>query len=358
MSKAALSSRLTVLLSLLCLCAGAKAQDAAASAPPDDALPTTVLDTVVVSGIQPGPGLWKVSHGEHVMWVLGTLSPLPRRMQWNSDEVEAVIARSQEVLTGPSANFRMEGGMLRNLFLIPSAMRARNNPGKEKLEDVLPPDLYQRWLALKQIYLGRDRTVEKRRPLMAAQQLQEEALDQVGLSLDTRIGKVVRKAAKRHDVPVTRPVIELAIADPKTALREFADTSLDDIECFRKTIEQLETDIETMKLRANAWALGEIAILRRLPTTDNTRACTQSVLQTRIAKRLGFDDLEARAREVWLTAADTALARNASTFATLPMGLVMREDGYMAALVARGYQVQAPDEAASETDAAATLSVR
>src|SRR5687768_1077919 len=44
-------------------------------------LPTTVLDTVVVSGKQPGPGLWKVSNDDHVMWVLGTISPLPKRME-------------------------------------------------------------------------------------------------------------------------------------------------------------------------------------------------------------------------------------------------------------------------------------
>src|SRR5690606_7247298 len=53
------------------------------------------LEALVVSGAQPGPGMWKVRKGEHVMHILGTVSPLPRRMEWASDEVEAVIARSQ-----------------------------------------------------------------------------------------------------------------------------------------------------------------------------------------------------------------------------------------------------------------------
>jgi hypothetical protein len=30
-----------------------------------------VLDTVVVSGVQPGPGLWKVSKDGHALWILG-----------------------------------------------------------------------------------------------------------------------------------------------------------------------------------------------------------------------------------------------------------------------------------------------
>ena len=56
------------------------------------------LETVSVTGVQPGPGLWKVSKDNHVMWVLGTLTPLPRRMEWQSKQVEQVIAQSQELL--------------------------------------------------------------------------------------------------------------------------------------------------------------------------------------------------------------------------------------------------------------------
>jgi hypothetical protein len=46
----------------------------------DDGIRTEAA--VVVSGAQPGPGLWKVAKGDHVMWVLGTQSPLPKHMQW------------------------------------------------------------------------------------------------------------------------------------------------------------------------------------------------------------------------------------------------------------------------------------
>ncbi|MEW5297370.1 MAG: hypothetical protein WDW36_000583 [Sanguina aurantia] len=36
----------------------------------------TELQGVSVSGVQPGPGLWKVSRNGHVLWVLGTLEAL------------------------------------------------------------------------------------------------------------------------------------------------------------------------------------------------------------------------------------------------------------------------------------------
>jgi hypothetical protein len=343
----------------LCISSGlAAAQDEAAKATPVVASPsgeelsTTTLDTVVVSGVQPGPGLWKVSKDGHVMWVLGTLAPLPKRMEWNADEVERVIAQSQTVLLGPSVDVTFGGNMFRNMFLLPKAMKARNNPAKEKLVDVLPPALYQRWLTLKQRYMGRDRGVEKRRPLVAAQELMDEALDDVGLSMDTKISKTVRKLAESHDVPVTRPQITMTVADPKQALIDFSQTSLDDIECFSRTLDRIDGEIELMKLRANAWAVGELEILRSLPATDTSRECMQSVLQTRVAKQLGFDDLERQLREAWLKDVEAAIAKNESTFALLSMGLVVREDGFVAALAQRGYLVETPEQVDAAADAA------
>jgi hypothetical protein len=35
------------------------------------------LDEVVVSGEQPGPGLWQVKNGANTLWILGSHSPLP-----------------------------------------------------------------------------------------------------------------------------------------------------------------------------------------------------------------------------------------------------------------------------------------
>ena len=62
---------------------------------------TAELPTVVVTGEQPGPGLWKVTSGDHVLWILGTLSPLPKNMHWQAREVEEAIASAQEVLDPP-----------------------------------------------------------------------------------------------------------------------------------------------------------------------------------------------------------------------------------------------------------------
>lgn len=303
---------------------------------------TTVLETVVVSGRQPGPGLWKVSGRGHVLWLLGTITPLPKRMHWASDDVEARIAQSQELLMPPSARLKVEGAAFGGIFLLPSLLKARNNPEKERLSDVLPPDDYARWLELKQRYLGRDRGVEKRRPIVAAAELQDAALDDADLTFDNLAARVARRTAKKHDLTITEPTVEIVIKDAKATLREFSATSLDDLECFRRTLDRLDTEIESMKLRANAWALGEIDILRSLPYTDNFRACSDALFQNRIAERAGFSDLEARLSATWLSAAEAALGKHEQSIALLPMNLMLRENGFLDQLRARGYEVEAP----------------
>ena len=304
--------------------------------------PTQVLDAVVVSGVQPGPGLWRVSRGEHVLWVLGTLSPLPKRMKWVSREVEQVIAESQEVLLGPGAKLKTEIGMFRGLLLLPAALGSRKNPEKQKLVDVVPPELYARWQPLKAQYMGRSRGIEKQRPLFAALKLYEKAINRNRMTQDNLVSPVVKKAAKKHKVPVNQPEIEIEIGDPREAIRDFADTRLDDLDCFSKTLDRLDTDLQTMRERANAWATGDIEMLRSLPFTDQNQVCADAILNAGVMRKRGLDDMRERFAEVWLTAAEAALAKNKSTFAVLPMRQLLAPDGYIAVLRERGYEVEEP----------------
>jgi uncharacterized protein YbaP (TraB family) len=324
----------------ICLAVASASGLAAAS---EALAPTRTLDTVVVSGKQPGPGFWRVSKDGRELWLLGTVSPLPKRMQWSTDEVEAAIAQSQAVLLPPRAEIRANAA-LGGLFLLPSLLKARNNPDKQTLEQLLPAADYARWLRLKQRYLGRDRGVEKRRPILAAGKLYEEALDESDLSGKNLAAKVAERAAKRHDVTLVTPSVELVIEDPKSAIKDFSGSSLDDVECFRRSLDRVESDLDRMKLRANAWALGEIGILRSLPLTDTAESCLAALMQNRVAQRLGLDDLRAKVENTWLDAAETALRSHQRSFGLLPMDQLLRDDGLLARLVARGYTVQAPAE--------------
>lgn len=343
-----LSARRLVVLLFACLwLAPLQAAEPEAAPSEEEALPDEidgmkVLDAVVVSGVQPGPGLWKVSRDGRVMWVLGTLWPLPKRMEWNSLPVERHIARAGTVLMPPSVKIEAKGAALGGIFLIPSLMSARNNPGKEKLQDVLPAADYERWLRLKAMYLGRDRGVEKRRPILAAMDLRDAALDEHDLSFRDIVGRAITQAAKKADVPLLRPQVILVVEDAKAAVKEFAAHPLDDTDCFRRILDQVENDLDTLALRANAWALGDIPGLQALTYTDVAKTCTDALLQSGLAQSRGFSELPARVQATWLEAAEKALATHEESVAVLSMSQVLGPSGYLAALAQKGYTVEAP----------------
>lgn len=307
----------------------------------DPAIPE--LEAIVVSGVLPGPGLWQVERDGRVLWVLATVSPLPRRMQWNADEVEQRIGESGIVLLPPTARLEAGGARFGGVFLLPALMKARNNPDGGRLEGVLPPADLARWQRLKARYLGRDRGVEKRRPILAAMSLREAAFADADLSQRDIVGRVVERAARRAGVPRLRPSVTLVIGDAKATLKQFAGSTLDDLPCFRRTLDQVEHDLDTLALRANAWALGDLAMLDRLPYTDNAQACMDALLGTGLAREKGLARLPARIAAAWVADAEAALAAHPRSFAVLPLRLVTGPEAFLPMLQARGYTVRAPD---------------
>ena len=320
------------------------------AAPATAAVPTAPtapreLAPVMVSGVQPGPKLWKVTRGDRVLWVLGTLTPAPRRIEWTSREAERAIASSGVVLLGARATVKADIGLFRGALLLPKALKARNNPDGRTLRDVLPPRTYARWDVLRARYLGRDRDIEKRRPIVAAEELYAAAIRQAGLDQDNQVRPKVEKIARRHDVPVEIAEVLATISDPKAVLREFSGQSLDDLACFELTLDRLEADLAQMAARANAWSIGDLETMRRLPYTDQGQACLSAVLDSAVARSQGLDALPAQVRTAWLDAAEKAMARHPTSFALLPMAEILKPDGYLAALAARGYAIEAPDAA-------------
>ena len=327
---------------LLAACLPVHAQTAAATAAPPPPANIPLLAPVVVSGVVPGPGLWKVSKNGHVLWVLGTLSPLPANMQWESHEVQQVLAQSQQVLLEPKIKVKADIGFFGKLFLLPSAYGARKNPDGETLDQVMDAPTYERWLALKKVYIGDDRGIERWRPLFAAQELYKKALKANGLSGNGGVPDTVAALAKRDGVAETPVDYRVEIKQPRAALKAFKAAAPSDLECFSRTLDSIEHDLPAMTARANAWANGDLQALRALPDSHRRDACVAAITRAGFSHQLGFDDVPAQLEAAWLTAARKALADDAGSFAMLPMDELLSPGGYLAKLKAQGYAVEAP----------------
>jgi hypothetical protein len=323
----------------------AEAEGASAVAPvPSSDAPATVIEEVLVTGVQPGPGLWRVirtkDDGEHVLWIMGEYSTLPKKMEWRSTELEAAIAGSQELLAEPE--IEPEIGAFAGLGALPSLIGVRKNPDGRRLEDLMSIQLYARWLALKAEYLGYDQDVEEWRPVFAAFKLYQKALDRAGLTYESVVWPVARKSAKKHRVKITTPSVSVRIERPREMIKEFKAEPLDDLPCLESVLQRLESDLALMRARANAWAVGDIDALRAMTDLNQASACIAALMDAQVFRERGLTEVPERLMAAWLAEAERALESNASTVAVVPMRDILRADGYLARLRASGYVVEEP----------------
>lgn len=309
------------------------------------AAPVRDMETVTVSGIQPGPGLWRIRSGEHILYILGTQSPLPKHMTWRSDEVEQVLQLAERVLGSPGVQIDADVGFFRGMLLLPSALKAAKNPDDARLQDVLPADTYARWSRLKQRYMGRDAGIEKKRPLIAVFQLYQEALSRSGLKEREVIEPVLASALKKRKLKSTPTTLKLKIEDPKQAIADFRKEPLKaaDLECFNRTLDRIEFELPEMTARANAWAVGDIAALRSQSADAQQLACLSAWFDTDVARKRNLTDLDVRVRQTWLQHAEDALRESRISFATVGINELLKPGGYLSQLQARGYTVEAPE---------------
>ena len=316
---------------------------AAATPAPAAADRVNTLETVVVSGIRPGPALWKVSSGDKVLWILGTVSPVPEKMEWYSPQSEAVLRNATEIIGPPQAGVQVGfGSAFKAAFAMPTILRARKNADGKLLKDVLPADLYARWAQLKQQYIGKDRSIEEWRPIFAAGKLYSAALEKAGLTSGTGTGGRIAEVAKERDIKRTPSSVNIAITDPKGMAKSFTKSNIDDVACFRSVLDRLELEVAHAALRANAWAVGDLPELTRLVTRDRLPTCLEAFAKVEAMKDSGILEATAQSRAKWMKAMDAALASNATSFATLPMIEIVTSDGLLSKLRAKGYLIVEP----------------
>lgn len=293
------------------------------------------VEEIEVVGERAGPQMWKVSRDGNALWVLGTLQPLPKKMTWRSQAVEDVVAESAQVLSG-GVSLDADIGPITAFKLYRQWRRVRRIPEGKSLRDVMPAPLYARFAALKAKYAPRDRDLETLLPMLAAASLYLKAVDAVGLTSRNDVQRSVSKLAKKNRVKVEKIRIELE--DPKGLLDLFGRTPMDaQLSCLETTVSRLESDLDAMKDRARAWAVGDVDALRALPYADQQAACWSAVTSTP-----RFKELSDQARSAWFAAAESALAKNTTTLALAGMDRLLGPDGALATFRERGYTIEGP----------------
>jgi hypothetical protein len=309
--------------------------------PPAADIPT--LEAVTVSGEQPGPGLWRATRNGHTLLILGSLTPLPQKMTWKTTEIDDALAHSGALLLPPRVQIKPNAGFFGRLALLPSLIGVRNAPDGATLKDSVPGDVYARWLTVKARYIGRDRGVERYRPIFAAIELYTDAVEKTGLKRSREITGTVAAIAKKYGVRQIPVEYTLLVDDPRAAIKAFKRSTLDDVSCFTQSVDNIDAQLADMTARANAWATGDVAALRDDRRAKQRITCMNAVTEGGVAQRIGLTDVPRAIRERWLAAVDEAVTANAQTVAIVSIDDLLGAGGYLSALKSRGYAVESPD---------------
>jgi uncharacterized protein YbaP (TraB family) len=307
---------------------------AASTASADSASADATME-IEVTGERPGPRLWRVTKGDHVLWLLGTLDPLPRKMVWKSREVETVLGEVQEVIpTNPAVSVGANPFTWVRLYLQWRGVQVLDKDGR--LKDVLPAPLYARVEALAARYDGGDHRIERMKPVFAALRLYRQALDSAHLAPGNQAQDTVLKLARHHDVPIRQA--KLKIEEPRDLLTQLGQIPADaQVRCLQAVVERLETGLAPMQQEAQAWSMGDVGALRQLMVPKAIDVCTATVSTSSRTKQL-IEDSNAD----WSHEVDLALSSNRSTLALKSIHELLGPHGSLAVFKAKGYQVEGP----------------
>jgi len=286
---------------------------------------------MVVGGKRPGPPLWKVTNQDNVLWIFGTLDYLPKKLNWDSSSVRYELSQSEQYISPPQINAR-ENNPFKAVSLLRKLNKLTKNPDGKTLQDVLPAELYARFLDAKSIYAPKDNKIFKLRPQEAAGSLFRAAQDFVGLSLDKKVGNKLRRIARGQRATLITHNTSL---DVDAALRGYENILLEnEIACLKTTLDTIETDLEAMIVRANAWANGNAKLLLELDYPDRQQVCLGSFTSTDAIKSTAE-----QTRTEWVESIENALNNNKISFANFSMREIVHPDGLLAQLEKQGYVV-------------------
>ncbi|HEX3397729.1 MAG TPA: TraB/GumN family protein [Steroidobacteraceae bacterium] len=288
------------------------------------------LDEIVVTAERAGPGMWRVHRGAANVWLLGSISPLPRDITWRSKQVESVLQSTSQVLVQKPIGISIP----RILWMLIADRKVLMVGGGKKIKDVLPPELHARFAAQRSKVTDDKEKWEHYRPIIAAAFLQQAAFHQVNLSMRLDLGAALRNLAKKHGVRVEE--IKVAgVSDMLEALKTMPAPT--ERTCVEASLTTVESGLPRLVDRAQAWADGNVERIENTPDLKEVDACRNALDAGK-----GAFDVIGRIRQTWLDTIENYLRSPGTTIAVVNLDLMLERGGLLDELRAKGYEIDAP----------------
>jgi hypothetical protein len=278
---------------------------------------------------RPGPALWHLTRGDSEVWVLGMAGAMPEDLDWNKQYLAELLDGSRAILMPPKADIALTDIAW---FLIWHGSEL-SLPRGQTLEQSLPADLRARFVAVRDTVSDDADDYRTDIPIRAALRLQQDLRDKADLSF-REPRNTIESLARRKRIP-NMPVTNFAAMD---AVREVLKLPPSQQHaCLAQALEDVTWALGHAGTAARAWAVGDIKTVKANYSEWRLGNCLMGAVQK-------FSDIDGRNIAEYVSAIDAALDKPGKTIALIYMGPLLRKNGVLERLQARGIAIEGPAE--------------
>ena len=312
-------------LAALTACALLASAPARAQAPPAPSVedPNQVSELVVVSHPQ-GPAMWRVTYGDAVMTVMGSVQPIQQQQKWDRRQMMAALDGARLVILPPKVGL----DPLQVLALATSNLWKVRTLGA--LEPRLPPELRDRFVQARMIAQQPASRYAHWKPAASGFLLLSDTRHILGYSMG-KPGTTVEKIARGLHIP-TRAISNYSVGGLVGLAVKLDDAQ--NLTCLDDTLAQADYERVHAQDMNDDWAHGDVLSVNaryRLPPL-------QRCLMLAPGARKEIEKAMAEAADrLW-----AELQKPGKTVAVIDMAWLLPKDGLLDRLKARGATVGPP----------------
>jgi hypothetical protein len=284
------------------------------------------VETVIVQGRPAGPAMWRITKGNSEVWILPTVGPVPKSLQWDTNGVSDVLKGATALWMPPRATV----GVFEGLWFWMTGMDALEQPDGVTLESTLHDPLKARFIAARTSIGKNADDYEKYLPAVAAAILERDFWKASDLANDV-LSPVIERLASHQGVPV-KTISTIRGMDVIKDVPKMSQAA--QLACVEAALTDIDTQRAHAAAAAHAWAVGNLDGIKanysdiRLGTCLNASATYSSLREKAIADTTN--------------AIIAALSRPGKSVFVVPLGDFLRNKSVLDRIIADGAEVSGP----------------
>ncbi len=285
---------------------------------------STVVQELDVVKHLPGPALWRVTRGDSEVIILGSLQPLPHRLVWDTTRVVNALDGATALLLPPEPKFGVMDSV--SLFFNRGLFELHG----ETLPQALPPEERARYDRVLALIHAKPAKYEHLKPAVAGAFLIGDWRRAAGLS-DAKPISTVEKLAEADHVPV-RHIGDFDAAPFAKTLAQMSPAA--NLACFDAALDDIDREAARAPANANAWANADLKAIGQ--------SYTISVFDRCLMQSPSVQGLLERGMREGMQAIEQALQRPGKTVAIIDLNFLLRPNGILDRLKAKGDTIALP----------------